>query len=112
MDGPVQIEFHLHQSWIGLAEQAVVERLSTRAVEKLEIVVVIGEAERRIARLGRDDVQPGDYRSEPRLGPLFLGQPGQHYTIGLERSHPTRHIFVWGQGWAGRRGLGGCRLNK
>src|SRR3546814_11426709 len=36
MDGPVQIEFHLHQSWIGLVEQAVVERLSTRAVEKLD----------------------------------------------------------------------------
>src|SRR3546814_5480400 len=78
MDGPVQIEFHLHQSWIGLVEQAVVERLSTRAVEKLEIVVVIGEAEPRIARLGREAVQPGDDCSETRLGALFLGQPRQH----------------------------------
>src|SRR3546814_14789348 len=79
------------QSWIGLVEQAVVERLSTRAVEKLEIVVVIGEAEPRIARLGREAVQPGDDCSETRLGALFLGQPRQHDRIGPERLHPLDH---------------------
>src|SRR3546814_14699934 len=94
MDGPVQIEFHLLQSWIGLVEQAVVERLSTRAVEKLEIVVVIGEAEPRIARLGREAVQPGDDCSETRLGALFLGQPRQHDRIGPERLH---HLDPGGQ---------------
>jgi hypothetical protein len=91
---PVQIDLELHEFRIGILEQHIVRDLPFHPRE-FEIVIVIGELDAGVARLGADAVEiGGDLLPAIQRPAAFFGDPRYHDVLmadrlcGIERSAP------------------------